>query len=189
MFEHKFGVFGIFVALGVAACQPASVPPDTPPVENEYITTVKISYQNQADATDKGVATWADLDNNAATPPDTSAAILNLRKSSQYRLEILFLDQTKTPTDTVSNEVQERANIHRICITTPTPIGFTATATDYDTNSPAQPLGLKQSVLTDASLQNGLMRLKLRHQPSGKDGTCEPGSSDIDVRFRVQKAN
>ncbi|MEY4927396.1 MAG: hypothetical protein RI894_1832 [Bacteroidota bacterium] len=182
-------LLGSFITiLVVISCQPELVEPVTP-LENEYISTVKIIYVNPADTADKGVARWADLDNNPATHADTSTAILNLKKNSQYNLEILFLNETKSPIDTISKEVKARSIFHLICITPLTPFGLTATPTDMDGNNPALPLGLKYRVLTDSTLKNGMIRLKLKHQPSGKNGSCELGSADADVRFRVVKVN
>ncbi len=188
LFKPPYVAFLSTIALLAAACQPNVDPPITP-VESEYISTVEIVYQNISDATDKGVAKWADLDNNPTTPADTSIAVLNLKENAAYNLRILFLDQTKTPADTISKEVQARANFHLICITPINTTGLTATATDFDTNNPALPLGLKYRVSTDSTLSNGRIRLRLKHQPSGKNGDCELGSADADVRFRVVKIN
>ncbi len=176
------------IALSTMSCQPTIVDP-VAPIENEYISTVKIIYSNPNDITDKGVAKWADLDNNPATPADTATAVLRLKKNAQYNLEILFLDETKTPADTISHEVKERSKFHLVCITPLTSIGLTATPTDTDNNTPALPLGLKYRILTDSTLKNGMIRLRLKHQPSGKNGSCELGSSDADVRFSIIKAN
>ena len=175
-----------FVLISLSACQPEVVKPITP-VENEYITTVQILYQNQNDEADKGEAIWCDLDNNPITHADTNLAILHLRANAQYDLEVLFLDQTKTPADTISHEVEERSAIHLVCISPETAQGLIFIPTDRDTNDPALPLGLRQRILTDSTLADGIIRLKLKHQPSGKNGSCELGSSDADVRFRIMR--
>ena len=184
----KFLLFAVAIGmLCVTACvrdEPAAVVPPSP--SNEYITTVQLTYQNVAIATDNGIATWKKLDpENPNTLPDTSAAILRLKKGANYTLAIAFLDQTKTPAVAVTDDIRARANYHFICLTPLNGLGITATATDYDTNKPPLPLGLSQNIATSTNLANGRFNLRLKHQPNLKTGACEPGSADVDVNFSV----
>jgi hypothetical protein len=198
--------------LCIAGCnkQESTVTPAPP--SNEFLTTVELVYQNAADATDTGRAIWRQLDPTGSAPPDTSKAFLNLKANSNYNVQVLILDETKTPPDTVSIVVKERVNYHLFYFQ-PTPISaanlvisntstdipvsdgtvtsttgpylnLVVTRTDVDTNNPPLQVGLIDNFATGAA-STGWLRVVLRHQPNVKNGTFDPGSSDLDVNYQV----
>ena len=147
--------------------------------------------------------------------PDVSKATLNLLANASYTGQLGILDKSQTPTFDVGNEIAtQRANYHHVFyqplptgqalvipaptgvgadtypspIPTPLPAGpplnLTVTTTDVDTNTPALPLGFKTTFKTGAA-STGYLRVVLRHQPNVKDGTFAPGSTDLDVGFKV----
>ena len=80
---------------------------------------------------------------------------------------------------------------------TPIPTNLTTTAVvaenslnleiniiDKDNNLPGLPLGLNTEFITGTP-GNGWLRLQLRHQPNGKDGSYTPGSTDLDIGFKI----
>jgi hypothetical protein len=68
---------------------------------------------------------------------------------------------------------------------TSNPLNLAVSITDHDSNPQAYPLGLQSNFVTGAA-SNGWLRLLLRHQPDGKDGTYANGSTDLDVGFTVE---
>jgi hypothetical protein len=59
----------------------------TPPVPgHEYMTTVKLRLENTANPNDTIWATWRDLTPEDTNAPDTSLAIVNVKKNSTYKL-------------------------------------------------------------------------------------------------------
>jgi hypothetical protein len=57
--------------------------------------------------------------------------------------------------------------------------------TDQDSNTPPLPVGLQANFTTGAA-SRGWLRILLRHQPNGKNGTFAPGSTDLDVGYSVK---
>lgn len=156
-------------------------PPDP---ENEIITTVKLVATNVADTSDVHTAQWKDLTPNDGNP-DLSLAAMTLKKDAVYTVAVSFLDETKTPADDITLEVQDRQNYHLICYSPATGLNLTVIRTDKDTNTPAMEVGLKSKFTTGAA-STGNLNVALHHQPSGKNGTdCSLGSTDASVNFTV----
>lgn len=156
-------------------------PPDP---DNEIITTVRLVATNAADTADVHTAQWKDLTPNDGNP-DLSQAVLNLKKDAVYNVSVSFLDETKTPADDITLEVQARQNYHLICYAPATGLNLTVVRTDKDTNTPAMEVGLKTKYTTGAA-STGNLNVALHHQPSGKNGTdCSLGSTDASVNFTV----
>ena len=83
---------------------------------NEFLTTVQLRLVNQADPADTPVCEWTQMSPTSHTyQPDSayfSKAVLNLRANSVYSGIVMILDETKTPFDTVTYEIQQRQNYH-----------------------------------------------------------------------------
>ena len=175
----------ISLIISASACKKEEEEVTPPLPENELLTTISLRLIS-SDNADTLNATWRDLTPNDTNPPDTSLAILNVKDSTLYRAEVFFLDETKSPAEDIRAEVQERANYHRIFYFPSSSLGsnFNVNITDFDTNSPPLALGLTSNIQTVQS-SNGILRVVLKHQPNGKDGSFEPGTIDADVNFRV----
>lgn len=64
------------------------------------------------------------------------------------------------------------------------PLNLSITRTDMDGNNPPLPIGLSDNFVTGMA-STGILRTVLRHQPNAKNGTYEPGSTDLDVTYAV----
>jgi hypothetical protein len=182
-----------------------------PTISNEALTTVQLVLVNINTPFDKDTATWQQLldVNGNPLPEDTSKAILNLHANTTYTAQVLMYDKTQNPATNVSDEIKQRANYHLfffqptpispsnyVISTTTTNIPGTATSasgpylnlsvsrTDYDTNNPPMQVGLTNNFVTGIA-SDGHLRMVMRHQPNVKNGTYDPGSSDVDISFRV----
>jgi len=157
------------------------------PLGNEFLTTTILNLQNVNNPTDKPWIRYKLIGANPAIIT-TSAGIddtLRLAHNASYTCNIVILDETKTPADTVSKVIKERANIH-LFFFRPTPsLSLTDTITDRDTNVPPLPVGL-QSIIRTGSVCAGSLEVILRHQPNVKNGTYPPGSTDLDVVYPVK---
>ena len=151
--------------------------------DSELITTLELKFSGKgklgSDTT--FVVSFNDPDGdggNTATQFDT----INLLKNSSYNVEVTLLDKSKTPADTISNEVLEEANEHLFFYSS-NPIGLVNVAiTDKDGNG--KNLGLK-STWTTTNTGSGKVKVKLMHQPGTKDGTSATGDTDVEVDFQV----
>ena len=182
-----------------------------PNIANEELTTVQLAVANTNAPYDVDTATWQQLigANGVPLPVDSSKAILNLHANTIYSVQVLIYDKTQTPPTDVTAEILARENYHLFYFQ-PTPISSanliisdtttnipgTATSsagpylnlivkrTDHDTNVPPLQVGLFDNFYTGSS-SSGNLRVVLRHQPNAKNGTYAPGSSDLDVNYRI----
>lgn len=155
-----------------------------PTIDNEVITTVTLKLMNKADAADVVTATI----NRLNATPDLTKDTLHLKANAIYSGQIMLADSSQIPATDITAEIKERQNIHLLVYTYTLATGgaITVTVTDKDTN-PAPgpyPVGLAFDLATSA-VGRGKLNVVLRHQPSGKNGTAAPGSTDLDTNFGV----
>jgi hypothetical protein len=110
-------LFLFVVLLGVlAGCnkKASSVTPSLP--GNEFLTTVQLYLVNANDATDVHTGSWSQMSPYTHTYQVDSAyfnnAFLNLKANSTYNARVIILDSTKSPVDSVSDEILQRENYH-----------------------------------------------------------------------------
>ena len=151
---------------------------------NEALTTMILTATNANDPTDIQTAKWIELDPTGATPPDTSVAVLNLKKNASYNVTIQLLDSL---TD-VTPEIKDRENYHLFCFDVSSGLNLTCIQTDKDTNPKPLPIGLTD-LFTTTTVSNGHLEVTLHHQPNEKTGDCAPGSIDMDCTFTVNIIN
>jgi hypothetical protein len=65
-----------------------------------------------------------------------------------------------------------------------TALNLVVNRTDLDNNTPPMQIGLEDNFVTGAA-SSGTLRVVLRHQPNAKNGTYDPGSTDLDVTYAV----
>jgi hypothetical protein len=151
--------------------------------DSELITTLEMKFSGKGvlgnDTT--FVVMFNDPDGDGGNIPIQFDTI-HLLKNSTYNVELTLLDKSKTPADTISNEVLEEANDHLFFYSS-NPLGLVNVAiTDKDGNG--KNLGLK-STWTTSNVGSGKMKVKLMHQPGVKDGTSATGDTDVEVDFQV----
>lgn len=153
--------------------------------ENEFISTVKIVAIHST-TNDTVTAYWRQLDVGGTTPPDTSLAHLVLKSNSLYNIKTYFLDETKTPAENITTEIKDRGIYHGVFYIPDANLSphIAIVRTDKDANN--LPLGLEATFETFNTTANAYLRVVLRHQPEGKDGTFAPGSTDADTAFRIE---
>jgi hypothetical protein len=221
----------LLLAAAVAGCnkKASTVTPALP--GNEFLTTVQLRLVNAADASDVQLCSWTQMSPTSHSyQPDSayfSRAVLNLKANATYTGQVIILDETQNPVDTVSTEILQRMNYH-LFFFQPTPIltsnivisntstdipvndwitgvpdttyggvsvnevqvssgsvlNLSVTSTDVDSNNPPLRIGLSDKFVTGAA-SNGILRVVLRHQPNAKNGTYDPGSTDLDVTYAV----
>jgi hypothetical protein len=173
------------LSLVVVSCKKDDVKPTDTNVHNdsELITTLELKFSGKGSLGKDStfVVTFNDPDGdggNIATQFDT----IHLLKNSSYKVELTLLDKSKTPADTISNEVLEEANDHLFFYSS-NPTGLVnVLITDKDSNG--KNLGLK-STWTTTNAGSGKVKVKLMHQPGVKDGTSATGDTDVEIDFQV----
>jgi len=150
------------------------------PNEEELITTFKITFTDSAGVQPTFSAQYKDLDGDGGNGPSVFDTI-RLKPNTTYLADILLLDESKSPADTISNEVLEEGDEHLFCFE----INGVSCAVQRTDSDGTYEIGLKSKWKTTTT-GNGTAQIQLRHQPGTKDGTCKPGSSDIDLLFQFK---
>ncbi|MEZ4804448.1 MAG: hypothetical protein R2852_02895 [Bacteroidia bacterium] len=168
-------------SIAITACKTEEPKPDQAPEnENELITTVQLEFEDSVTQL-KSYAVFKDLDGDGGNNPSHFDTIY-LDSQRTYFTRILLLDESKTPADTISNEVLEEANDH-LFVFKADGLNLNVQILDKDQNN--LPLGLYSRWKTGSSGM-GKVNVTLKHQPGLKDGTAAPGESDISLDFETQ---
>ena len=177
----------IFSALSLTSCKKEEVIVSPPVAGNEFMTTIKLRFENKNNPSDTTWAVWKDLTPDDQNAPDTSGAIINLDKNKTYKVSVKILDETKNPAEDITEDIRERGNFHFFSFFTSGAISsnLTIVATDFDTNPTPFHIGLENEFTTNGTVSTGRLEGVLRHQPNTKNGTFAPGNSDIDVFFTL----
>lgn len=171
-------ILGFITLLGASVVLQSCKPENPTPDENEVITTLSVIATNGSNTE---MFTFRDLDGASANLP-VQFDTIRLTANKTYNVKLLLLDETKNPTDTLSNEIAEEADEHIFFFTSTPNALATVTITDYDSQN--LPIGLLSTWHT-GDVGTGTVKITLRHQPGVKDGTYEPGDTDVEVAFPV----
>lgn len=152
-----------------------------PDDENELITSVTLKFTEQG-TSNVSTFSFKDPDGDGGNSPikfDTIA----LKPNTTYTMTIELLDESKSPADDITKEVEEESDEH-LFVYTPTPAALlTYTYGDKDENN--HPIGLTGSAKTGAA-GDGTLKVQLRHQPGTKNGTAGPGTDDVHLDFQLK---
>ena len=145
--------------------------------EEEVITTFTLTFTDEAGVEPSVTATFRDPDGDGGLDPDIHDTI-RLANSTTYNVVVTLLNETESPADDITEEVRDEAHEHLFCYTV---IGADVAITRTDTDGTFE-VGIDSDWATGA-VSNGTTQVVLKHQPDIKDGTCNPGETDIDVTF------
>jgi hypothetical protein len=181
----RLATFALSGALIFSACN-VSDPKDSN--EQETFTTAKLTYVNNADVTDKPEATikFKDGFGHGGDVLEKNETI-KLKANAVYSVELVFLDETKTPAEVMSEEVEEEGHAHQVFYT-PATAALTVAYADKDENN--RPIGLK-TTQTAGPAGTGTLKVTLKHQQEGttilKNDTSgiNTGETDVEVTFNV----
>lgn len=188
----SFGLIVAVILLAVLYSGCKDDNPATPPDENpqEVITAFILSLVDSPGVAVDVSAAWRDADGPGGNPPQIDT--LSLQANVVYETSVLLLDETKTPSDTISNEVMAEADAHRIWPTLGGGIvGLVLIEiTDDDGTTPPLPLGLSMKIRVGAGGPTaGTARCVLKHYDPASvkrdDTDSSLGESDVDVTFPV----
>jgi hypothetical protein len=179
----KIAIVAFAFAMSVSACKKddddVTKPTDTN--DEELITTVKFLIRDTDSPNTQFVFQYRDVDGLGGNAP--SIDTIKLKADKTYSVELVLLDETKTPFDTISNEILEEAADH-LFVFEPSSLNLGVTINDFDNNNPPQPLGLLSSWSTGAAT-NMNIKVVLKHQPGIKNGDITRGETDIELVMPV----
>jgi hypothetical protein len=176
---NKIVLMAFAMAITVSACKKddddVTKPSDTN--DEELITTVKFLVREADSPNTQFVFQYRDVDGLGGNAPSIDTIKLNTDRV--YSVEILLLDETKTPFDTVSNEVRKEADEH-LFVFEPASSNLNITINDFDDKTPPLPLGLLSTWSAGAAISSSI-KISLKHQPGIKNGDPTRGESDVEV--------
>ncbi len=154
--------------------------------EEELITTVTTTLTSGNQII---TLTSRDLDGDGPNAPVVTVSG-DLAVNTTYTGSTTFLNESVTPADNITAEVEEEGDEHQLFYQAPAAIG-TFTYTDTDKNG--KPIGLKFTLRTAATPASGRLLVTLRHELA-KDAqgvatgsiANAGGSTDAEVAFQLQ---
>lgn len=168
----------------------------TPPPVNaqEQITTVILKgydHDNPNDVSKQFSVKWEDLDGDGGVAPTIDSLVLDT--GVEYHVHVLVLDKTKSPVDTVSNEILREANVHQFFYTPSASLSsiISIDRLDFDNNTPPLPLGMEFHLNTQTSAPVALpvigkLGVVLSHYDGVPKVTTRSAESDIDIEIPVR---
>lgn len=174
----------LFISLTSIALASCSDDDNGPINEEEVITTVITTLTN---GTNTITLTSRDLDGDGPNAPVVTASGI-LEANTIYNGTIDFLNETVTPAESITVEIDEEAEEHQIFYQTPSSIG-TFGYTDFDSNG--KPVGLNFT-FTTGNAGSGNVIVTLRHLPNKSatgvasgDITNAGGATDALVTYPI----
>jgi hypothetical protein len=181
MKKVKFLSTVVLATLLFTAC---SKDDDTPlPVnEEEVITTITVTLSPQAGGPPITLQT-KDLDGDGPNAPEIIVSG-PLTAGAAYNGSIVLLNETVTPAENITLEVEKENIDHQIFYTLGGSLDLTTTYTNFDDNG--NPLGTQFS-LTAGAASSGAFTITLRHLPTKPNtGLGDAGGeTDIAATFNV----
>lgn len=155
----------------------------TPPVNNEeeLITTFILNLENSTDSTDTHQASFRDVDGPGGDDPVLESNLV-LQRNATYNGAISVLDESGDEIEDITIEVEEEGAEHLFCFDFD---GITGVSVAYADSDGIYGIGILSSWIGE-ELGQGTVSITLKHQPGVKDGTCEPGETDIEVSFPIE---
>ncbi len=164
------------IAYAISGCtDPSILPVQTN--DKELITTIKIDLSDTLTGKKLNYF-FRDLDGIGGKAPSQWDTI-TLEDSSYYRMNLKILNESNAnAVEDITQEIYvERAN-HIICYT---PLTVNAIINRTDTDG-TYPLGLAATWKTGSN-SLGEITITLKHQPGLKNGGCNAGETDIEIKF------
>lgn len=196
--KHILSFLALASLIFISSCKKDDDKKDatTPPITNpeEQITTVILkgyNHNNPNDVVHQFAVSWEDLDGAGGKAPMIDSLILDT--GIEYHVRVLLLDKTKTPWDTISNEVEEEKNAHQFFYTPSALLSgkMEIERLDYDNNTPPLPVGLEfhMNIVSQPAFTVplvGNLGVVLSHYDGIPKTTTPSPESDVDITFPVR---
>ncbi|MGK0325292.1 MAG: hypothetical protein ACJA2M_001611 [Polaribacter sp.] len=149
--------------------------------EEELITTVTYTLSNGAD-----IVTLKFQDLTGGSIEDATYDVSGpLTANTTYTGSIQLLNETESPAEDITEEVQEEADEHEFFYASSV-AGVSITKTDMDANG--NPIGIETS-LAAGNASTGTLTIILKHEPTKPNNGSSAeagGSTDVEVTFLIE---
>ena len=150
--------------------------------EEEVITTMIVTLV-PSDASTNVTLKTQDLDGDGPNAPVVTVSG-DLKASLTYSGSVRFLNETETPAEDITLEVEEEADDHQLFYTVGSGLTMGVASTNNDSNG--NPLGTNFDVKS-LSTSSGKLTFTLRHKPKKPNtGLADAGGdTDIETTFDI----
>jgi hypothetical protein len=155
---------------------------DAPVNESELITTVTLTMR-EAGTTNTVTATFRDPDGEGGNPPTQFDEIV-LKPNTVYNTTITVLDESKTPAEDITKEIEEEEEEdHQFFFTPTAALNVSVAYNDTDDNN--LPVGL-EAIITTGTASTGSLKVILKHQVGTKNNNIATGETDVELNFTTK---
>lgn len=153
-----------------------------PILEGEVITTMTVNLNPNGGGTPITLKT-VDLDGDGPNPPVITVSG-NLMAGTTYNGSIVLLNETVSPAEDITEEVEEEADEHQFFYTVGSGLNVTTEYANFDDDG--NPLGT-EFTLTAGAASSGTLTFTLRHEPKKPNtGLVDAGGeTDIATSFNI----
>ena len=148
--------------------------------EEEVITTLTVTLESGSDTV---VMQYQDLDGDG---PDAATVTVSgsLNANTVYDGSIVLLNETESPAENITEEVEEEDDEHQFFYTAGSGLDVGTSYANFDGDG--NPLGT-QFILETGMPSSGGLTFTLRHEPNKPNSGLENagGETDIEVTFDV----
>ncbi|MFK8056187.1 MAG: type 1 periplasmic binding fold superfamily protein [Saprospiraceae bacterium] len=144
--------------------------------EEELITTINVALSSPTDAV---TLTFVDIDGDGGDDPVITGGSLDA--NSTYSFSTTFLNESVTPTEDITEEVEEEGVDHYVSYGSGS-LNFDVMLSDMDDNG--DPIGLT-GTLTTGDAGTGELQVILLHESTKTATGATGGSTDADVSFPI----
>ncbi|RKR14215.1 hypothetical protein CLV91_0290 [Maribacter vaceletii] len=150
--------------------------------EEEVITTLTATLV-PGNSTDTITLKTQDLDGDGPNDPVVTVSG-NLAADTTYEGTIVLLNETESPAENITEEVEEESDEHQFFYAISSGLNATTTYTNFDSNG--ENLGTEFTLTTGAA-SSGNITFILRHEPKKPNTGSEDagGETDISATFSV----
>ncbi|MEN9639338.1 MAG: hypothetical protein RLZZ262_1206 [Bacteroidota bacterium] len=178
--NFQFILLAVIVLLAACKKDDNEVTTPTPEVhEEELITTLQVHLYRLDGTGDTAVFVFSDVDGPGGAAPQPIDTIF-MQPATEYGCFLTLLNESVSPAENITEEIEEEDDEHLFCFS-PENANLSIVRTDSDGT---YEVGL-QSEWTSGAASSGEVTIVLKHQPDIKNGSCDPGDTDIEVTFPV----
>ncbi|MEJ8816649.1 hypothetical protein [Lacibacter sp. H407] len=147
--------------------------------EEELITTVNVKLTAAGGATQ--TFTWKDVDGPGGNAPQINT--ISISPNTTYACAIEFLDESKTPAENITTEVNAEGADHQVYYEVTT---AALTINGLNTDAGGLPLGITSNWVAGTN-SGGSVKITLKHKPGVKalGDLISKGETDVEVTFPV----
>lgn len=152
--------------------------------DHGFITSVELTLWDTAPGATPLVFVFSDADGPGGLPPDRMDSI-GLSAGTNYLASIAFWDKSDpVKPQNLTDQILKEKTSHLVCyeVLDNAAASLAISTTDSDGK---YPIGIT-SIWEAKSPIKSAVRVKLKHQVGVKNGSCIPGSTDVEVVFPLQ---